>query len=198
MKINKILIAGEGGQGIQLIAKVLAEAAHNSGAKVTYLPNFGVEQRGGVSLAFLQLSDSEIPYPKFQEADVIVILATRAINRIKMYVKKETLFIFDDNLISEDDMSVFKNSKISIPATFFAKEKLIPKVFNIIILGALLAEVGGIKIKKVEKALNQTLLEKYRKEPQLKHFNLKALEIGYDILSAIKKEEKWREKILNQ
>lgn len=48
----KIALAGEGGQGVQSVAGIMVEAANDSGREALYIPNFGVEQRGGVSVAY--------------------------------------------------------------------------------------------------------------------------------------------------
>lgn len=66
-KVFKVAIAGEGGQGVQSIAEILAEAANEEGKNALYIPNFGVEQRGGVSIAFVQVSDGDIGAPKFRK-----------------------------------------------------------------------------------------------------------------------------------
>ena len=78
-KITKIAIAGEGGQGVQMIAEILAEAANQMGKNAIYIPNFGVEQRGGVSIAFVQISDGPIGAPKFVEADILIPVSPRAV-----------------------------------------------------------------------------------------------------------------------
>jgi hypothetical protein len=59
----KIVLAGEGGHGVQSVAKILVEAAYEANKEVLYIPNFGVEQRGGVSIAFCQISDEKIGEP---------------------------------------------------------------------------------------------------------------------------------------
>ena len=198
MKLKRILIAGEGGQGIQALAHILTSAAFADGKQVSYLPNFGVEQRGGVSLAYIQLSDDDIAFPKFQNPDILVLFARRAIKRIEPYVKKETVLIFDNSLISEAEVAHFKITKVAIPATSFAKQKLTPRVFNIVMLGALVGELEEIPPKKVEKEIEKFFAAKIKAEPQLKHFNLKAFETGYDLVTQLKKGTKWREKILKK
>jgi 2-oxoglutarate ferredoxin oxidoreductase subunit gamma len=175
--LKRILIAGEGGQGVQAIASILARVAHNSNKKVVHLPNFGVEQRGGVSLAFLQVSDEEIAFPKFQTADMAVILSARAIPRIAEYLTGKPLIMFDNSLIREDKLEDYKVEKIAIPATAMAKEKLIPRVFNMIILGALSEEVG-LNPREVKKEVLELFKDKIQKKSELKHFNLAALELG--------------------
>jgi Pyruvate/2-oxoacid:ferredoxin oxidoreductase gamma subunit len=85
----KILIAGEGGQGIQTAAQVLAKAAFQEGQKALYIPNFGVEQRGGASLAFLVFGEEAV-YPKFDQADYLVLLSRRVQTRVAQYQGKKT------------------------------------------------------------------------------------------------------------
>ena len=83
---SRVLVAGEGGQGIQSLARIMVDGYHRLGKKVSFLPNFGVEQRGGVSLAFVQISDIEIDFPKFDKADIVVLFASRAVGRISGYL----------------------------------------------------------------------------------------------------------------
>lgn len=187
MNLKRILIAGEGGQGVQAIAAILTRTAFEEKKKVTFLPNFGIEQRGGVSLAFIQISDGEISFPKFQKADILVILAERAIKRVEEYVSEDTVIIFDNSLVNPSKLELLKVEKVAIPASNYAKEKLVPKVFNIIILGALVSEIGGLSWRKAEKEIEKLFAEKIKKEPQLKHFNLRAFEVGEEMMRSLKK-----------
>ena len=57
---------------MQSIAQILAEAAYDEGKNALYIPNFGVEQRGGVSIAFLQIGEGQIGAPRFVEADILI------------------------------------------------------------------------------------------------------------------------------
>lgn len=195
---KNILLVGEGGQGVQVMAKIFAEASFASKIHVSYLPNFGVEQRGGVSISFIQISDEPISFPKFHRADIAVLLTERGIKRVERYFGKDTVIIFDNSLILEKGIDSYKLEKVAIPAQSYAKEKLIPKVFNIIILGALIEDVPEIKLKNVKKALETYFADKFRKEPQLRHFNQRALEIGTEITKSLKKETTWRLKILEK
>lgn len=100
----KIAIAGEGGQGVQAIGDILAEAGNAEGKEALYIPNFGIEQRGGVSLAFVQISDVQIGSPKFISGDIVIALSERAIERTKRYVTKDTLFVYDSSLIAPPEV----------------------------------------------------------------------------------------------
>lgn len=176
--VYRILIAGEGGQGVQTIAHVLARAAFEEGLHVAYMPNYGVEQRGGVSLAFIQLGTGVIGFPKFSTADVIVNMRARAIKRIDEYVGDDTLYIYDSDLITGSELSHVAAEKLAITATSTSREKLTPKVFNMIMLGALVSELKVLDTKFLEKALDEELADKYTKKPQLRNFNKKAIDLG--------------------
>lgn len=93
----KILIAGEGGQGIQTVAQVLAKAAFKEGKNSLYIPNFGVEQRGGASIAFLVIDKNPVVYPKFEKADILAILSKRVKKRVEKYQGLKTRVISDEN-----------------------------------------------------------------------------------------------------
>lgn len=185
--LKRILIAGEGGQGIQTIAKLFVETAHRSGKKIVYLPNFGVEQRGGVSLAFIQTAANKtISFPKFKKADIVIVLAPRAIDRIKDYITQESIIIFDNSLIEERRMGQFSAEKVAIPATLIAKEKLSPRAFNMIIFGALFAEIGGNE-KLAKTTIEEFFKEKAGKKPELKHLNLRGFELGLKTAGQLKR-----------
>ena len=87
---TKIILAGEGGQGIQTIAKVITEVAAEQGLDVSYIPVFGVEQRGTPSVAFIILSHEKIYYPRFDSADYAIILQKRAVASVLAYINKKT------------------------------------------------------------------------------------------------------------
>lgn len=104
-KITRIAIAGEGGQGVQMIAEILAEAANQMGKNAIYIPNFGVEQRGGVSIAFVQISDGPIGAPKFVEADILIPVSPRAVERTTMHAGEDTIYIYDDSLVAPAEVA---------------------------------------------------------------------------------------------
>jgi len=83
--ILKILLSGDGGQGIQLISDMLTQASFANGWFVSQIPNYGLEQRGGVSLSFLIISDKEISYPKFTKPDVMLVMSEQARKRMAKY-----------------------------------------------------------------------------------------------------------------
>ncbi len=89
----KLLIAGDGGQGIQTMADIISQAAFSKDFFVSYIPNYGLEQRGGSSLAFLQISDRDVAYPKFSNPDILVVMSDESRARVSGYEHKSVKVI---------------------------------------------------------------------------------------------------------
>lgn len=243
----KIVLAGEGGQGVQSIAEILAEAANDQGKQALYIPNFGVEQRGGVSIAFVQIGDRKIGAPKFQHADILVALSPRAVRRTRMYAGRDTVYIYDSSLVQEgqvndnvvglqyydvnppcptaaepraaaaptttvtrpnadlpqsmiagepktcsftqpgagvdpDNVPAHVRRIIPIPANDIAKNELQPRVFNVLIMGALIAATDILPLEAIKDALESRLGDKFQADPKLRDLNFRALARGYELI----------------
>lgn len=172
-----IIITGEGGQGVQTIAETLAYAATLQGKYASYLPEFGVEQRGTPSTAYVIINDKEFVENKFKMADIAVVLRERALVSIQDKINPNTTLIFDNSTIDHKAIPRHSGKLKAIPATKIAFTELQPKVFNTIILGAVAKLIGLNKIS-IWKALEKYLGRKFIKNPTIKNDNKKALEIG--------------------
>ena len=180
---KKIALAGEGGQGVQSVAEILAEAANQEGREAIYIPNFGVEQRGGVSIAFVQISDETIGSPKFKTADIVIALSGRAIIRTQQYVDENTVFVYDSAIeIAQEHLP--KNAKrvLSIPALSVAQNELSPRVFNVIILGAVIEATQVVTMDQAKQAIEAKLGHKFAQKPELRDLNYRAMERGVELV----------------
>ncbi|MFZ5591010.1 MAG: 2-oxoacid:acceptor oxidoreductase family protein [Bacillota bacterium] len=183
-KAVKIILAGEGGQGVQSVAEIIAEAANEQGREALYIPNFGVEQRGGVSIAFLQIGDEKIGAPKFQTADIVVALSDRAVRRTAQYAGPQTVFVYDAGIAGvENDIPRNVKKVLPIPALQVAKEELSPRVFNVIIMGAVVKATGVVPMERAKDAIEKKLGYKFEKAPQLRELNFKAIERGAELVA---------------
>jgi len=182
----KIILAGEGGQGVQSVAEIIAEAANEEGREALYIPNFGVEQRGGVSVAYLQIGDEPIGAPKFLIGDIVVALSDRAIRRTKQYAGPETLFVYDSG-IKNIEQELPENAKkvLGIPAIEVSRNELHPRVFNIIIMGAVLRASEVVAIEDAKAAIEKKLGYQFEKKPELRDMNFRALERGSELVAGL-------------
>lgn len=179
----KIALAGEGGQGVQSVAGILVEAANDSGREALYIPNFGVEQRGGVSIAFVQIADEKIGSPKFKKADIVIALSDRAVRRTAQYVNGNTSFVYDAAIQGVDEDLPQEAAKVyAIPAIEVSKTELHPRVFNVVILGAVIEATKVIELDSAKKAIEKKLGYKFEQDPKLRDLNFKALEKGVELV----------------
>lgn len=183
MARTKIVLAGEGGHGIQSIAKILVEAGYAANKNVLYIPNFGVEQRGGVSIAFCQIADEEIGEPRFAKGDIVIMLSDRAIERCATYVDENSTVVYDPSVCNNKPEMAAKEI-IGIPANKIANDELSSRVFNIIILGAVIQATNVIELRYVKQAMEQALGKKFDAKPELREMNHKALEMGMNLISS--------------
>jgi 2-oxoglutarate ferredoxin oxidoreductase subunit gamma len=178
----KIILAGEGGQGVQTIAETLAYAATLSGLESSYLAQFGVEQRGAPSIAYVQIENAAFNNLHFTDADIVVILRERAIDAVKKAISPHTIVIFDSSTIACQKIPTHHADLLGIPATAIAREKLSAKVFNTIILGAISRLIFNLDKKFLWQALEHNLGEKFKKNPEIREQNRQALELGYQFI----------------
>ena len=128
----KILLAGDGGQGVQTIAKIVSECFFAKNFEVSSIPNYGLEQRGGVSLSFIQVSDKKIFYPKFAKADFLLLMSDQARERTLEHVSDDTEIIdfknyqeiILQNKISRSSLNIFF---LGVVAKFLSEKNLISK-----------------------------------------------------------------------
>jgi len=72
---NEIRLAGSGGQGIIMVAIMLAEAAGvHEGKQVSQTQSYGPEVRGGTCKAEVFISDFPIDYPKVSRPDFLLAM----------------------------------------------------------------------------------------------------------------------------
>lgn len=182
----KMVLAGEGGQGVQSVAEIIAETAYGEGREALYIPNFGVEQRGGVSVAFLQVDDESVGSPKFQFADLVVALSSRSVERVKQHLNEDSIFVYDSS-ISRDDIEQVLPGQVkkvlAIPALEIAKNELHPRVFNIIIMGVIIRLTDVVSEAGAKDALEDKLGNKFEKDPELRELNYKAIERGKELVA---------------
>lgn len=161
----KILFAGEGGQGVQVIAEILAKASFFEGKHALHIPNFGTELRGGISLAFVTVNDQPVVYPKFEKADILAILAGRSLPRVKQYLASQTKVILGPAVSGPVRAEEIKVKSDHCP----------PKTWNMAVLGKV-NQVGKIvSFSSLVKAMDERFAGQFRRNPNLRNQDLEAL-----------------------
>jgi 2-oxoglutarate ferredoxin oxidoreductase subunit gamma len=147
--IERIIIAGSGGQGVMLLGKVLAQAAMLEGKEVTWFPAYGAEVRGGTSYCMVTISDQQIGSPYITTADTLIILNQPSLEKFKKTLRNKGLLILNSSLARIDKPA--RIEVLQFPFTDIAIKLGNIKVANMVALGCLVAAKKIIKVKNILK-----------------------------------------------
>jgi len=173
-KSVEILCAGFGGQGIMFMGKLLAQAGLNAGRKVTWMPSYGVEVRGGTAYSVTKISDGEIASPLRASPDIVVVMNRPSLEKYQPVVKDGGTLIVNKTLINDHEKRKGITT-VNAPLTEWASKLGDAKIANIVAVGIVLKKTKMISIKHVLSALDDILKGK----GELFLLNKKALEKGY-------------------
>lgn len=153
---KEIIIAGFGGQGVLSMGKILAYSGLMDGKEVTWMPAYGPEQRGGTANCTVIVSDERIASPVLSKYDIAIVLNQPSLDKFQPRVKPGGIIFYEENGIlnppTRTDVTCYK-----ISAMEKAAEMKNAKVFNMIVLGAMLKVCPIVSTTGLEKALYKSL-----------------------------------------
>ena len=151
--IERVIIAGAGGQGIMLLGRVLAEAVMRENKYVTWFPSYGAEVRGGTAYCMVVISEQEIGSPYIDRADSLIIMNEPALIKFENRIKNKGLLIINSSLANKN---INKNARIlKYPFTDMAEKLGNLKVANIVALGCYLNNNKIINTNSVIQAIEE-------------------------------------------
>jgi 2-oxoglutarate ferredoxin oxidoreductase subunit gamma len=146
--VERLIIAGSGGQGIMLLGKVIAEAAMCQDRFVTWLPSYGAEVRGGTAYCMVVISDEEIGSPYVEKADSVIIMNAPSWAKFKDRLKPKGLLVINTSLAPK--LPHKKKNIIQGPFSDIAVAIGNIRVANMVALGAFLAAKKLLSLKAIE------------------------------------------------
>ncbi len=174
---TEITISGFGGQGVLFIGRLLAEAGILEGKEVTWLPYYGAEKRGGMCSCFVNISDEKVGSIFITKPAVAVVMNPAAMERMEPTVKTGGLLIINESLIkTRSNRNDIKT--IYIPMYDMAVAMGDEAVGNLILLGALIANVPVVKTASLVKVINNMMLKNKRQLELNKAALMKGCEFG--------------------
>ncbi len=182
-KEHRIFVAGSGGQGVLTLGKLLCLATINEGQKVTFLPSYGAEVRGGTAHCHIVISPEQIFNPIVEQADALIILNEQSFERFGETIRPGGLVLVNSSLIQPGDYeSTHEVALLRVPATERATELGNVVVANVLLLGAFVQASGICEHKSIELALRRSLTG--RKSESI-GINLKAFALGAKLADAV-------------
>lgn len=168
-------VAGFGGQGVMLMGNILVYAAMAEKKKVTYMPVYGVEMRGGTANCTVVISDKEIGSPVTQWPESAIIMNQPSLEKFGPRVKKGGLLVINSTLVSDEGMSFKGVEVLMVPTRDLALEVGNERLTNMVILGATVQRCGAVGIRSMQKALYSALDKRYHGMIEI---NTQAIERG--------------------
>jgi 2-oxoglutarate ferredoxin oxidoreductase subunit gamma len=144
-------LSGEGGQGLVLAGKILAEAAAiYDGRNATQSQSYGPEARGGASRSEVIIADGEIDYPKAEHLDLQLVLTQKALDKYHNDLRPGGWLVIDSDAVTKVPEGNWQI--VRVPFVRLAREKLgRPVVANIVAIGV---------IVRLSKVVSETAAEK--------------------------------------
>jgi 2-oxoglutarate ferredoxin oxidoreductase subunit gamma len=175
---TEIIFAGFGGQGVLFGGQLLAYAGMDEGKEVTWIPSYGPEMRGGTANCTVVISDEEIGSPMVRNPQAVIAMNRPSLDKYEPLVKPGGVLIINTSMV--DRKATRKDIKvIEVNANEEAEKLGDQKMANMVLLGALLANLPFLPPQSIEKALKAHLPERHQK---LLPKNYEALHLGANFI----------------
>ncbi|MEW6274157.1 MAG: 2-oxoacid:acceptor oxidoreductase family protein [Bacillota bacterium] len=176
--LERIMIAGFGGQGVLFTGQLLAYAGMLEGKHVCWVPSYGAEMRGGTANCAVTVADEEICSPLAEEPGSLLIFNLPSLLKFAPRLKPGGILLLNSSLVKSEikrgDVRVYP-----VPANQLAEKIKSAQLANLVMLGAYLKISGLIALDSVNKALEK-ILPAHRRH--LLPYNRQALESGMAIV----------------
>lgn len=149
----KLILSGVGGQGIITAGVILGEAVViHEGRYAVQTQSYGAEVRGGLARTDLTIANSEIYYPRVEQAHVLVALHQDAYLRLNRSIRPGGILIVDETLVTLD--ARVDARQFSLPIIRTAEEELKrPQAANMCMVGVLVTMTGVVEPDSVSQAI---------------------------------------------
>jgi 2-oxoglutarate ferredoxin oxidoreductase subunit gamma len=176
---NEIIVAGFGGQGVLFAGQLLAYAAMDEDKQVTWFPSYGPEMRGGTANCTVVIGDEEIGSPVVSNPTVVIAMNLPSMDKYEDTIKTGGLLLANQSMINHEPTR--SDIRIAlVPCNDIAEELGNPRLANMVMLGAMLANTDILPVESIEKSLREHLPKRHH---HLIEHNLKALKRGAEYIA---------------
>jgi len=175
---SDVIMAGFGGQGILLIGDILAYAAMHEGKRITYMPTYGVEMRGGTANCTVMISDEEIGSPTTGHPYAAIVMNGPSMEKFQPRVRPGGFLLVNTSLIDGSTANRSDIDTLLLPVNDIALELGNGKIANMIALGGYIERMQVVSLDSIKETLPKVIAERYHKTLPL---NIKAIETGAEM-----------------
>lgn len=160
------------------IGNLLAHAAMLEGRKVTYLPVYGVEMRGGTANCTIVISDKDIGSPSTNNPTASLVMNKPSLVKFGPMTKTDGLILVNSSLIKPEEVEVTGPEILLVPAVQLAADAGNDRLSNMVMLGALAGKTEVVTLDSLNKALEETSSEA---SEEVMGINQQAMALGYKL-----------------
>ncbi|MFO7871599.1 MAG: 2-oxoacid:acceptor oxidoreductase family protein [Kiritimatiellia bacterium] len=171
--LERVLMAGSGGQGIITIGKLFASTCLDTVPHITFFPAYGAEVRGGTSNCQVILSSEEIPSPVSEVYDSMLIMNQASLDRFFGRASDSSLLIVNTSMCRPPDHP----NVAGVDATQAAHSLGNAKAANFIMLGKYIGSRHILKPDLLDDGIRKLFAGKGR---DLVELNIKAFHKGLE------------------
>ena len=176
MENCKMVIAGFGGQGILFAGKIIAHAAMLKDKKLSWLPSYGPEMRGGTANCHVIISDENVASPIITKPDILVAMNKPSLDKFEDDVESGG-YIFVDKSLIDREVRRTDVTTVYVDATKTAEKVGNIKLANMVMLGKIIKETGLFSEKEIEATFVHSLPAN---KQALVESNMKAVMAGFE------------------
>jgi 2-oxoglutarate ferredoxin oxidoreductase subunit gamma len=173
---EEIIFAGFGGQGIILSGTLICLAAMKEGKRVTHIPSYGAEMRGGTANCSVVISDEEIASPMVPHPSLCVVMNKPSLLKFESRMKEGGILLYNSSLI---DIEPSRKGLRCLPvaANEIAEQEGSARSANMVMLG-LLAKIKPevASLDSIQATLEQAVSARHR---NLNEVNKRCLARGF-------------------
>ncbi len=147
----KIILGGQGGQGLVLAGKILAEAAAlYDGKQTVYIPLFTPFVRGDISGSQVIIDEVPIVYPFVEEPDIILALSKETLQLYRNFWGR-ALLIVDEKI----DRNELPPPKKAFPIHDCVAKLGGPRLMNMASVGILVGTTQSFTPEAIERVMTR-------------------------------------------
>ncbi|MFC1452789.1 2-oxoacid:acceptor oxidoreductase family protein [Verrucomicrobiota bacterium] len=169
--IERLLVAGAGGQGVIFTGKIVAMAGMKQAPHVTFFPSYGAEVRGGTSNCQVILSSEEIASPVAETFESMILMNQESVARFRSRLAGDGLVIVNGSMCNV----ARSPGVVSVDASEAAAGLGLTASANLIMLGVYVKARGVLDSAVVKEEITAALS---RKSGAVTGLNMKAFELG--------------------
>lgn len=182
---HEFIFSGFGGQGIMLMGQLLTQAGLVAGRKVSWIPSYGPEMRGGTAYCSVIISENPIGSPVVGAPTLALAMNLPSKDRFEAAVRPGGHLIVNASLVPEDPEAQARADIHThrVPFNTLADTLGNQKVLNMLALGAVFEAARPVDQEAVFRAMDIVFGKKFAQRPDLAELNRRAFMAGRECLA---------------